>query len=165
MTRLRGAIGRKVVSRETAETIGHLQGVLLDVASRRVIAVQVGKGRGARVADWSAVTGMGPDAVVVATEGSLREPSHEREQRFVKGDVAVLDGRVLSDRGNLHGSLDDLELDDSTGEVVALLAGDHQIGGSRLLAIGGYAIVVQGDGGDGGDGTDGGDGSRGVLAR
>jgi len=147
-------MGRKVVARDTAETIGQLSGLVVDVASRRAVAVQVGKGRGARVADWSAITGMGPDAVVVDTEDSLREPRNDREQRFVKGEVALLDGRVLSDRGNSQGSLDDLELDDSSGEVGALFAGDHQIAASRLLAIGGYAIVVQGDGGDGGDASD-----------
>lgn len=145
MTSLKDALGRSVVARDTAETLGQLRGAVVDPATRRVVALQVGKGRGARLVDWSALTGVGPDAVVVDTESALREAGEGREERIVKGDIPLLGGRVLTDRGDELGTLDDVELDDSTGEVVALVAGEVTIAAADLRAIGGYAVVVHHD--------------------
>ena len=140
--RLGDALGRPVVARDTAETVGQLHGVVVDALTRRVVAIQVGKGHKARLADWASLTGFGPDAVVVEGEASLRPPHDDREQRFVKGDLTLLGGRLLSDRGDVLGALDDLELDESTGELVALVAGDRTFAASGLRSVGGYAIVV-----------------------
>ncbi|MFN2606641.1 MAG: PRC-barrel domain-containing protein [Acidimicrobiales bacterium] len=142
MIRLRDAVGRSVVARDTAETLGSLHGAVVDAPSRRVLALQVGKGHKARLADWAAVTGLGPDAVVVESEGRLREAATEREQRVLKGDVALLGGRVLTDRGDVLGTLDDVEVDEATGDVLALVAGGTTVAADGLRSIGGYAVVV-----------------------
>jgi uncharacterized protein YrrD len=144
MTRLREAIGRAVVARDTAETVGQLAGAVIDPASRRVVALQTGKGNKGRLADWTSLTGVGPDAVVVDTEASLRQASGDREERVVKGDVPLLGGRVLTDRGDVLGTLDDVEFDESTGAVVALVAGEATIPAARLRSIGSFAVVVAG---------------------
>ena len=142
MTGLRAALGRPVVTRDTAETVGEVQGAVVDVPTRRVMALQVGKGRKARVVDWASLAGVGPDAVVVQSESALRDPAGDREERFLKGDLPLLGARVLTDRGDVAGALDDVEFDESSGRVVALVAGDQRFPASALHAIGGYAVVV-----------------------
>lgn len=140
--RLRDAMGTSVVARDTAETVGQVQGAVVDVASRHIVALQVGKGHKARLADWASITGVGPDAAVVEGEASLRSAHGEREERSVKGDIALLGGRVLTDRGDLLGSLDDIEFDEQTGRIDTLVCADGSIPANRLLAVGGYAVVV-----------------------
>jgi len=140
--RLRDALGRPVMARDTAEALGPLHGVVVDAGERRVTAVQVGKGHKGRLVDWSAITGMGPDAVVVDAEASLRAASGEREERFLKGDLPLLGHRVLNDAGDVLGALDDVELDETTGALVSLLAGGETIAASRLRSLGSYALVV-----------------------
>ena len=130
------------MTRDTAETIGAVEGAVVDVPTRRVVAVQIGKGRKARVADWSSLSGVGPDAVVVHSESALREPMGELEERYVKGDLPLLGARVLTDRGDEAGTLDDVEFDESTGALVALVSGDRRFSATGLHAIGGYAVVV-----------------------
>ncbi len=139
---LRDAMGRAVVARDTAETAGQVHGAVVDVGSRRITAIQVGKGHKAQLADWSAITGVGPDAIVVDSEAGFRSAQGEREQRIVKGDIALLGGRVLTDRGDALGTLDDVEFDENTGEVVALVCGDTSVPAARLRSVGGFAIVV-----------------------
>ena len=142
--RLAEAMGRSVVARDSAETIGAVHGAVVDVASRRIVALQVGKGNKARLADWTSLTGVGPDAAVIDREASLRAPSGDREERVVKGDIALLGGLVLSDRGDALGSLRDVEFDESTGEVITLVCEDTEIAASRLRSVGSYAVVVGG---------------------
>ncbi len=139
---LRDAMGRAVVARDTAETVGQVYGAVVDVGARRITAIQVGKGHKAQLADWSAITGVGPDAIVVDSETGLRSAQGEREERIVKGDIALLGGRVLTDRGDALGTLEDVEFDEDTGEVVALVCGDTSVPAARLRSVGSFAIVV-----------------------
>jgi len=140
--RLRDTMGTSVVARDTAETVGQVHGAVVDVASGQIVALQVGKGHKARLADWALITGVGPDAAVVDNEGGLRSAHGEREERVLKGDIALLGGRVLTDRGDLLGPLDDIEFDEQTGRIDTLVCADASIPAGRLLAVGGYAIVV-----------------------
>ncbi len=141
MTGLRAAVGRPVVARDTAETVGDVQGAVIDVPTRRVVGLQVGKGRKAQVVDWSSLSGFGPDAVVVQGESALREPAGEREEAIVKGDLPLLGARVLTDQGDEAGALDDVEFDETTGVLVDLVAGDNRFRATGLHAIGSYAVV------------------------
>jgi len=140
---LRDALGRSVVARDSAETLGQLHGAVVDATGRRVAAIQVGKGRKARLADWDKITGVGPDALVVGTEADLRDAADAREQGVIKGDVPLLGGRVLTDRGDELGALDDVQVDEATGALGDLLAGGTAVAADRLLSVGSYAIVVR----------------------
>lgn len=142
MTGLRSSIGTRVVSRASADELGRLEGVVLDVAGRRVGAVQVGKGRKATVVAWGDVTGFGPDAIVVAGDDVLRAPDDDRAARTVKGDLAVLGARVLDDAGNLLGQVDDVELDEASGAVLHLTVGDQRVDADRIRGLGSFALVV-----------------------
>lgn len=147
MIGLRAALGRPVVARDTAETVGDVQGAVVDASTRRVVALQVGKGRKARVADWTSLSGVGPDAVVVQSESALREPAGDRETAFVRGGLPLLGARVLTDRGDEAGTLDDVEFDEGSGQLVSLVAGDQRFPATGLHSIGAYAVVVSADGG------------------
>jgi len=135
-------MGRAVVARDTAETVGQVHGAVIDVDSRRIVALQLGKGHKAQLADWTAITGVGPDAIVIESQAGLRSANGEREERIVKGDIALLGGRVLTARGDALGSLDDVEFDEETGEIQALVCAGATIDADRLRSVGGYAVVV-----------------------
>lgn len=109
-------LGEDAVSKESAETLGSVSGVVLDVSSRKITVLQVGKGRKAKVVSWDAISGVGEAAVIVEDDDALRDPN-EREQRYVGGDVEVIGGLVLSDLGNADGSVVDVEYDEHTGAI------------------------------------------------
>jgi uncharacterized protein YrrD len=141
MMLLTTTLGENAVSKESAETLGSVTGIVLDAPSRKITALQVGKGRKAKVVSWDAVSGVGSAAVVVEDDDALRDPN-EREQRFVGGDVAVIGGLVLSDLGNAHGTVVDVEYDENSGAITSIRTESAVIESERLRSVGSYAWVV-----------------------
>ena len=135
-------LGENVVSKASAETVGSVEGVVIDAQARTVVALQVGKGRKARVVPWTSVNGVGTAAVVVDDDASVREPTDD-EDRYVGGSVKVIGGLVLSDRGNAHGDIVDVEYDEDTGGVISIRTRTATIAADRLRSIGSYAWVVE----------------------
>jgi uncharacterized protein YrrD len=106
------AHGRKVVSRTTAETLGELRHMVVDTSRRHVSAVVVSKGKKhAFLIDWEHVSGFGPDAVMVESEDTLRPPADDHEQAAADGKLELVGKRALSERGNEHGPIADVEFD------------------------------------------------------
>ena len=141
MMLLTTTLGEDAVSKESAETLGSVSGVVLDASSRKITALQVGKGRKAKVVSWDAISGVGEAAVIVEDDDALRDPN-EREQRYVGGDVEVIGGLVLSDLGNAHGSVVDVEYDEHTGAITSIRTQAAVIDSERLRSVGTYAWVV-----------------------
>jgi uncharacterized protein YrrD len=142
--RLADAEGRPVISRDSAERVGELRHVVVDPASRRIVALHVaGRGRRAAFVCWEDVVGFGDDAVVVAGEGAARPPSDDRERAVAGGDLDLEGRLVLDDRGDAAGRLADVVFDESTGALTALLVGDAEIAAERLRAIGPYCVIVR----------------------
>ncbi len=141
----REAHGRKVVSRATAEALGELSHMVVDSSRRRVSAVVVSKGKKhAFVVDWEHISGFGPDAVMVESEDTLRPPADDHEQEAVDGKLELVGKRVLSERGNDHGSITDVEFDPDSGDVGSVLVGEERIPATDLLGVGSYAAVLAG---------------------
>jgi uncharacterized protein YrrD len=141
----REAHGRKVVSRATAEALGELSHMVVDSSRRHVSAVVVSKGKKhAFVVDWEHISGFGPDAVMVESEDTLRPPADEHEQKAVDGKLELVGKRVLSERGNEHGSITDVEFDPDSGDVDSVLIGEERIPATDLLGVGSYAAVLAG---------------------
>lgn len=140
-------LGEKVVSKASAETLGSVDGVVIDAVSRKITALRLGKGRKAKVVPWDDVTGVGTAAVIVEDEDAVRDPTEGAEQRFAAGDVAVIGGLVLSDRGNSRGTVADVEYDGDTGTLTSIRTSQSTtIDAERLRAVGTYAwVVVAGD--------------------
>lgn len=144
MSSLRDLLGKPVVARSSAESLGALSGAVLDAPSVSVVAWQVGKGRKARLVDHGHVVGIGEAAVMVDEEASLREPSSEREKATVKGDLAVLGHRALTDAGDDLGGVEDLDVDLDAGAVLRVRTELTEMPGSSMRGFGSYALVLGG---------------------
>ncbi|HWH33690.1 MAG TPA: PRC-barrel domain-containing protein [Acidimicrobiales bacterium] len=140
MRRLSEVAGLKVLSKASAEKIGKLDRILVDVPPRRVVAVQVGRDE---VVDWEALSGIGHDAVVVDDEQRVRAAADAWEERALSGDFDWKGKIVLSDRGNQMGTVVDVEIDEQSGELLALDTSEGPVDANRLRALGSYCVVVR----------------------
>ncbi len=140
--RFQAAIGRKVVSRASAEELGRLTHLVVDVGRRRVAGLVVGKGRRARLVDWEHLSGFGPDAIVVDDEASLRPAQEPWEKTAVHGDRGLLGMLALSELGNEAGRVDDVLFEPETGELSGIVVGAREHAGAALLGAGSYAVIL-----------------------
>ena len=150
MIRLSEADGRPVLSRASADRLGELIHVVVDVPARRITSLHVaGKRKRAMMVGWADVTGFGPDGIVVNGDGALRPPGDDRERAVAGGDLD-LDGRlVLDDRGDSLGALTDVLFDEGSGEIGAFVCGDREIPAERLRQIGPFCVIVRAEPGGG----------------
>jgi uncharacterized protein YrrD len=142
--RLSEADGRPVLSRTSAEGIGELRHVVIDVPGRRIRALHVaGKGRKATLVDWSSVVGFGPDGIVVESAERGRAARDDTETAVASGDLD-LDGRlVLSDAGDSMGSLTDVVFDEGSGRLERFVTGEAEHDAGRLRAVGPYCVILR----------------------
>ncbi len=132
-------IGRRVVSRATADTLGEVHDLYIGLQPPTVTALQIGKGRKASVVEWPKIVGIGPDAVIVTDDEALTPHP----------DAASPMGRLLlSELGNEAGTVTDVEFDDTSGTLIGLSSQSAAVSGDRLLADGPYAIIVAARDGD-----------------
>jgi sporulation protein YlmC with PRC-barrel domain len=141
--RFAAAEGRKVVSRTSAEELGDVSHVVVDVKDRQVTALVVGKGRKAVLVDWDQVNGFGPDAVIVADDDALHAPRDDHEKAAADGKLELLGKRVLSDMGDELGKASDVVFDPESGALETVVIGDRELPASSLLGAGSYAVVVK----------------------
>jgi uncharacterized protein YrrD len=141
----KNAHGRKVVSRATAEVLGELSHMVVDTSRRHVAAIVVNKGKKhAFLVDWEHVSGFGPDAVMVESEDAVRSPTDDHEQAAADGKLELVGKRALSERGNEHGPIADVEFDPDSGNIGSVLVGEERIAATDLLGVGSYAAVLAG---------------------
>ena len=142
----RAAIGRRAVSRASAEKLAPVRHLVVDVANKQVSALVIGKGRKARVVDWTDLSGFGADAVMVMDDGALRAPVDDHDKAAVAGQLELVGKRALSELGNELGKVDDVVFDPGTGHLELLVIGDQEYPATRLLGNGSYAAVLAGIG-------------------
>ena len=143
MIRLAPTRGQRVVDRDTAETLGKVKRVLVNARTATADAIEVDGAGDRPILPWSAVVGVGPDAVVVPGRDALRVAEGDREQAFLDGRLDVLGKRLLTDAGNELGEVRDVELDEGSGELEAFELDDgtrRRVSG--IVAIGPYAVIV-----------------------
>lgn len=138
----RRTTGRKVISRASARDLGTVNHLLVDADQRRIAAVVVGRGRKAQLVDWEQLSGFGPDAVMVRDEGALRSPLDDRERAATDGKLELVGKRVLTERGNQLGVVDDVTFDPGSGAVETMRIGDREVPAGSLLGSGPYAVVL-----------------------
>lgn len=136
--RWRRAIKTKVVSTETAETIGHVEHFVIDPENRRVTGAVVGD----RIVGFDDSGGIGVDALTVDSEESLRAPMSDREKRSASGELDPIGRLVLTEEGLQLGEVADIDFDPVDGTVEQILLGDDELAGRRLLGVGAHAVVV-----------------------
>jgi sporulation protein YlmC with PRC-barrel domain len=134
------ASGRKVVSTATAETVGKIDGFVVDPRTRAVIAVEVKKASG-HVILWPDILAFGVDAVTVTGVDQIGDATAEVTALSGK-EHRLLTKRVLSTLGDELGKVDDIEFEPESGQLVSLHVADDQIAATRLIGIGSYAVVV-----------------------
>lgn len=143
MIRLSEADGRRVISRASAETVGELKHVVVDVGARSIRALHVAGGRrSAQLVDWADISGFGPDGIVVAGESATHPPRDAREKAVVAGHLDLDRRLVLDDGGRALGPLEDVIFDEATGRIGAFVAGGAEHDASRLRAIGSYCVIL-----------------------
>ena len=111
----RDSLGRKVVSRASAQELGAVNHLLVDDQQRQVSVVVIGKGKKAQFVDWTSLSGFGPDAVMVEDESSLRVAADERERAAADGKLELVGKRSLTELGNELGPIDDVTFDAASG--------------------------------------------------
>jgi uncharacterized protein YrrD len=139
----RSSVGRKVVSRASAEELGAVDHLLVDNQQRRVASVVIGRGKKAQLIDWAQLSGFGPDAVMVTDETSLRAPEDDRERAAADGKLELVGKRALSELGNELGPVDDVTFDADSGTLEDLVIGDRRVPAKSLLGSGSYAAVLE----------------------
>ena len=141
--RFREADGRKVVSAESAESIGRIEAYVIDTGARSVSAFRLAKVKGdATFVSWEDVQ-FGPDAVVVPSSDRLRTARDEAEARAASKDLQPVGKLVLDKSGTALGKVGDVEFDPGTGAIVEFHLGDRgTVTADRLLGLGAYAVVV-----------------------
>jgi len=146
--RLSEADGESVLSRETAEQVGRLRHVVIDVPSRRIVALHVdGRRKKAQLVDWGAIVGFGPDSVIVDSERSLRPPAEGDELAVASGKLDLEGRLVLDERGDSLGHVSDIAFDEESGQVLAIVTDQGEHDAARLLAIGSYCVILRSEGG------------------
>ncbi len=137
------AKGHKVVSTSTASTVGKVKGFVVDPATGSVHALRLRKTEDGTVLRWSAMTAFGVDAVTVPDAAVIVEDD-ESVTALTGKDHDVLGKRVLTSAGDELGEVRDVDFDLETGAITALvLKGADDVEGSRLIGVGGYAVVVR----------------------
>lgn len=143
--RFRDAKGRKVVSTDTATSVGKVEAFLIDPGTRSIAALRLAKvGGDAVYLSWEDLR-FGSDAVVVASSDRLRPERDDTEARVASKDLEPIGKLVLDDSGTALGKVEDVEFDPTSGAIVELDLGDlGRVAGDRLIGLGAYAVVVRG---------------------
>lgn len=141
--RFAAASGRAVISRSTAEELGKLAHIVIDVKRGQVASLVVGKGRKALLIAWAQVSGFGPDAVMIADETALQEPRDDRERAAADGNLEFVGKRALSDAGNDLGTVTDVVFDPDSGTIESIVVGDHEQPVASLLGAGSFAVILR----------------------
>jgi sporulation protein YlmC with PRC-barrel domain len=137
-------VGRDVVSTTNATKVGRVSSFVVDPMAQRVVAVVLKKTPGnADVVLWESLTAVGPDALTVTDSDLFTGKDHAAIVELTGKDHGLKKKRVLTEDGDEIGSVEDVEFDPQSGVVTALLTGADPVAGSRLLGVGGYAVVVR----------------------
>lgn len=143
MMRWTETIGRDVVDTSTAEAVGRVEGLVIDVDGGVVAAIVVG----GRVVSWADAEGVGSDAVTLRSSELLGEPGTDAARSAVAGSSDPVSKRVITEDGFELGKVVDIEFDPDSGVLDRLVLDDGEVGAGRLLGVGSFAVVVAPDGG------------------
>ena len=133
------ALRRDVVNTVSAETIGQLDGIVVDAGASRISGLVVG----GRIVEWGSAGGIGEDAVTVTCTGDeLPEPQSDDERAAVGGATDPISKPVITEAGFALGTVADLVFDAETGVIEQLVLADDTVAGERLMGVGSYAVVV-----------------------
>ena len=143
MIRLSQLKGQRVLTQTGAQSMGSIRRLLLDPRASAIVAAELEGVVGTdTILKWPSVASIGRDAVMVESAEAVRGPQTEMEQRLVAGDLDLQGKQVLDEGGDALGPLDDIEFDERSGRLTALVVPGHALPLDRVLAVGPDAIIV-----------------------
>ena len=114
---LRSALAsRLVINLQTAEELGQVHQVLVDVRSQRVVALNCGGGllqRGGQQFLWEQVSSVGQDGVVIQTE-----QASQAANQVLQDAIPLANLELWSDHGDRIGVLTDFGFDPKSGNIL-----------------------------------------------
>jgi len=128
-----GLKNRPIVSLNGGVKVGEVLDLTLDATNVQISAVLVTGHDGSSVVPYPAVRHIGPDAMTIDDSRIVQAPANHGgiEERRTSTLIGL---PVLNQQGTVIGNVDDLEFDEDTGRVTALLihrGGVLGIGGTR----------------------------------
>ncbi|MEO9137794.1 MAG: PRC-barrel domain-containing protein [Jatrophihabitans sp.] len=136
------AMGRKVVSTSTADSVGKIDDFVVDPRIPTVVALALKKTDSGDTLRWADITAFGADAVTVTGVERLTEADADVTDLLGK-DHRLIGKRALATTGDEIGTVTDVEFDPSSGTVTAIVLDHDQIAGNRLVGVGSYAVVIR----------------------
>ncbi len=128
---LRALRGLAVIAVESGERIGEVSDVLLDPQERQLAVLRVRRGGRFRgdLSDvlFSELQSIGRDAVMLPHREVLRPASDEERATLRLDEFVGL--RVVTERGEAQGTVDDAEFDPTSGVLTAVVIAPPGIGG------------------------------------
>jgi sporulation protein YlmC with PRC-barrel domain len=144
MSTFRRAASIPVMSKASAEKVGQITHFVVDAPTRTISSARVeGKKKHGVMVSWRDIVAVGDDAVIVESEEVLRDAENKTEERAARGELTMLDKRVLDEQGDELGVVDDVVFDPASGEIESINVGREIIEGDRLIGVGSYAVVVR----------------------
>lgn len=136
-------VGREVVSGSTAESLGKVKTLVLDRPASVVERLQVaGTKRNPELVEWRRIQSIGDDVVLVRSDDDVHESDSDADELYTRGEIDIVGSRVLDTHGFDRGTVSDLHIDATSGDVVAFLTDQGRIPAGRIRALGTYALVV-----------------------
>ncbi len=136
------AQGRKVVDTSTAETVGKLDGYIVDAEAGLVVGLSLKKAKkSAETLPWANIRSFGVDAITVENEDAMVH-AEGRTAALTEKRYAILGKRVLTAEGVEVGHVTDVDFDPSTGALRSLLTSVEEMDAGRLRNVGSYAVIV-----------------------
>ncbi len=134
----------RVISTDTATTVGVLDGFIVDPRTATIVAVSVKKSDGpGDTVHWDDLTAFGTDVITVPSAQVLTDATG-RAADLAAGDADILGKRLLTDAGVEIGTVADVEFNPEDGTITALITkDDDHIAGTRLVGAGSYAVIVK----------------------
>lgn len=136
--RWKKAMDKPVIDRSTGDQIGTIDAFVPDTGHGRIDTIIVGD----QLLAWSDTQGIGPDAVIIERADLLRAPGSRTEEAMLDDRPDPLGRPVYTDDGVAVGNLIDIEVDATSGRIDRLILADDDLSGSRLVGVGGYAVMV-----------------------
>ncbi|WP_127508348.1 PRC-barrel domain-containing protein [Actinoplanes solisilvae] len=134
--------GRRVMAAGTAVTVGRVAGVVIDPRQGIVVALRVKGAPSGDTLRWADVSGIGADAVMVASPDAVGE-AVDRTAEILGTKHEFVGKRLLTDTGSDLGLVIDVAFDEQDGAVTALHTEDGRIGDADLIGCGSYGVVVR----------------------
>lgn len=137
------ATGHRVMTTDTASTVGVLSDFVVDPATAKVIALRLKRSQGTGATlHWEDLTSFGPDTVTVASVEAIAE-ARDRAAELITKPADIVGKQLLTDTGIGLGTVTDIDFNPANGEVVSLLISGGLIDGGRLIGCGSYAVIVK----------------------